>query len=202
MAIPTKRELQRRYAQQRREALEQYREQQGSGRGWTTSDEYKRIQRNQRAAERRYQRRIEREAREREIRSATREEIEQQQTVISQVQEWDSYFNVAGYTDGPRSVIREVFQGIRGDKSKPTYLRIVYPEGREVIARTQTEADRALQQFFKHGNALARKTGDNYALQVATVDGMTDTENFVNVYGFDASQEAGDFEFPDLPSAE
>lgn len=142
---PTKQALSSRYADQRREAKAQYVAEKGSGRGWRSSSDYKRIARNERRAySRYYERRQERDL----------EKYERRESV-KQVQEWSIFHTSLGYNDKISREIRDQFKTLAGGgRENQMYLTIneMDANGNTVvkkILRTQKEADEALQALYK-----------------------------------------------------
>lgn len=142
---PTKKTLSNRYADQRREAKAQYVAGKGSGRGWKSSSDYKRIARNEkRAYSRYYERRQERDLQKYERRES-----------IKTVQEWSIFHTSLGYNDRISREIRDQFKTLSsGGRENQMYLTIneMDANGNTVvkkILRTQKEADEALQALYK-----------------------------------------------------
>lgn len=195
----TKRELQRRYAQQRQKAKAEYIAANGSPQGWKSSDDFKRIGRNQRQANYRYKRRVERVERQREV-------IEQKgaigQTNLLVIQDWSPFHAVLGYGDTARSVIQSQFRTFNRQKDKETYLRVQfppYPHGPARIYRTSYEADQGIKALYNTGMTIEEKADDSVAMLVAAVYGEGEQERFVNIYSIDITGRAGDFDLPPMP---
>jgi len=195
-----KKQQRRYYAAQRREQKQIYKEENGSAKGWQSSEAFTRIARNQRKTERRYEKKVVVVERDREIK---RKKGKVGQQKLDNITPWSMYHSVLGYGDGPRNEIRSFFAVLRSRSDKQTYLRIEYPNGKVIICRTLLEADNALRDLYKFGKTLQGPTGnDNYGMLVSAVKGETETERFVNVYTMDISGKEGDFDLDELPEDE